>query len=64
MAIMFEFSYNIYCLEGHADANGHENSCFLVRFGFDKIGLFDSIVKMSYYAFTTLSTVGFGDLYP
>ncbi len=36
----------------------------MVEFDFDKIGIVDSIIKMSYFAFTTLSTIGFGDMYP
>ena len=37
---------------------------FISNFGMDEMKPSDSAIKMLYWAFTSLSTVGFGDLHP
>lgn len=60
MAIVFQFSFEINC---RYEPNSMSD-CFLTRFGFQKLAVIDSVKKITYYSFTTLSTVGFGDLFP
>ena len=46
------------------ESDGMINDDFINNFGFENQRPFSIAMRMTYYAFTTLSTVGFGDLHP
>ena len=53
----------IYCKQMEAEILG-EHEGFISYFNIDEMSDFKKGVVVTYWAFTTLSTVGFGDYYP
>lgn len=43
---------------------GNDEDLFIIFFGLEQISLKENIVIATYFAFTSLSTVGFGDYHP
>ena len=51
--------------EGHIEgSHDHEEDYFLIRFGILELPSFDRLIALVYFSFTSLSTVGLGDLHP
>ena len=46
------------------EATGQYDDYFMVKFGFIDKTIKQNVITSMYFAFTTLSTVGFGDFYP
>ena len=46
------------------DANHGDTSDNLISVYFSDISNYECVIKLTYFAFTTLSTVGLGDIYP
>jgi hypothetical protein len=49
---------------GKEDDHAHDLKDFIHEKGIDELNAYDRTVAITYYAITTLSTVGFGDFHP
>lgn len=56
--------FYVYCDLTRSKNDDNDTDDFIQNFHFEDLSPLSISIRMTYYAFTTLSTVGFGDLHP